>query len=149
MTTLHLGDERDTLKMLRETLCLAQTALLNDGMEASRGGGDQAILSQYEVAAERVGRIIEEIDRQRPLGADGTSIESPAATGPMTPAEHYVEAERLLAHAQAEAAKMGEYVVRFDQPAEVEQLRINLFLHDQTLAAAQVHATLAIELGAL
>jgi len=130
MTTLHLDDERDTLKMLRETLCLAQGAL------GLNGYGQQTDI-------DRVQRIIDEIDRQRPLGADGTSIESPAATRTMKPAEHYAEAERLMNHARAEADKMGGVVIPFDDPAEVEQLRINLFVHGQTLAAAQVHATLA------
>ena len=88
-TVLGLTDPRDTLKALRETLCLAQTALANDFQEATHGG-DLAdapgvianprpdtepwvieLCQDYVNATERIGRIIAEIDRQRPLGPDG------------------------------------------------------------------------------
>lgn len=57
ITELHLTDPRDTLKMLRETLCLAQGGLWSAHRPDSH--------------VERIGRIIAEIDRQRPLGSDG------------------------------------------------------------------------------
>lgn len=64
---LYLRDPRDTLKMLRETLAVAQSAInATVGMPASD--------AQTEWAAthvERLGRIIAEIDRLRPLGPDG------------------------------------------------------------------------------
>lgn len=60
-TELHLDDPRDTLKMLRETLCAAQSALLRSDT------GRQAA----NLHSDRLERIIAEIDRQRPLGADG------------------------------------------------------------------------------
>ena len=53
LTTLHLTD---SLKMLRETLAAVQNGA--------------AGVTRYEHAA-RIGRIIAEIDRQRPLGSDG------------------------------------------------------------------------------
>lgn len=49
-TELHLDD---SLKMLRETLCVAQSVL------------------RYAPDRDRVQRMIDEIDRQRPLGPDG------------------------------------------------------------------------------
>jgi hypothetical protein len=55
MTALHLTD---SLKMIRETLCVAQTGL---GLLPYETSGDSA----------RLGRVIAEIDRQRPLGPDG------------------------------------------------------------------------------
>lgn len=58
-SVLGLPDPRDTLKMLRETLAVAQGAV------GQLGGG------RIPEHAERLGRIIAEIDRQRPLGADG------------------------------------------------------------------------------
>lgn len=57
-TELRLTDQRDTLKMLRETLCLAQQYL------------DSSPVID-ETHGERIQRIINEIDRQRPLGPDG------------------------------------------------------------------------------
>lgn len=59
----------------------------------------------------------------------------------MTPAEHYAEAERLLAHAEAEIRSLPP--VHAGVPAEVEQMRVNLALHAASIATAQVHATLA------
>lgn len=58
-TVLYLDE---TLKMLRETCCVAQTAL-----DYSAAGG-----SRGEEHIERLQRVIAEIDRQRPLGVDGT-----------------------------------------------------------------------------
>lgn len=55
---LYLRDPRDTLKALRETLCIAQSAML----AMNRVPSD-------EIA--RLGRVIAEIDRLRPLGPDG------------------------------------------------------------------------------
>lgn len=52
MPELRLTDPRDSLKMLRETLCSVQ-----------RTAG--------ALHRDRIGRIINEIDRQRPLGPDG------------------------------------------------------------------------------
>jgi len=70
MPTLHLTDPRDTLKMLRETLCVAQTALGYLPYEDPRETGHR----------DRIGRIIAEIDRQRPLGPDGKHGERHTAT---------------------------------------------------------------------
>lgn len=58
--TLYLTDERDTLKMLRETLCEAQGAL-----------GEEGWNERAPDYIARLGRLIAEIDRQRPLGPDG------------------------------------------------------------------------------
>lgn len=54
---------KDSLKMLRETLCLAQHALL---LRGERLDGDR---TPAHVA--RLSRLIDDIDRQRPLGPDG------------------------------------------------------------------------------
>jgi len=59
MTDLHLSDHRDSLKMLRETMCLAQTAI------------GHAVGQRLDEHIARLGRVIAEIDRQRPLGVDG------------------------------------------------------------------------------
>lgn len=56
MSHLELSD---SLKMIRETLCVAQVAVW-------RGTGSRA-----EEHSQRLGRIIAEIDRQRPVGSDG------------------------------------------------------------------------------
>lgn len=57
MTTLELSD---SLKMIREALCVAQTAI------------NSHVPQRHRVAeAALIGRIIAEIDRQRPLGSDG------------------------------------------------------------------------------
>lgn len=61
-SVLVLTDPADTLKMLRETLCVAQIAM---GVEP---GEDIESLIRHR---ERIQRLIGEIDRQRPLGADG------------------------------------------------------------------------------
>lgn len=55
MATLYLSE--DSLKSLRETFCVAQSSL-----------GER---ERTKVHRERLGRIINEIDRQRPLGRDG------------------------------------------------------------------------------
>ena len=55
MATLYLSE--DSLKSLRETFCVAQTVL--------------TLASNARSHQERLGRIINEIDRQRPLGRDG------------------------------------------------------------------------------
>jgi hypothetical protein len=60
-TELRLEDPRDTLKAIRETLCIAQARIGNSGIDSHRIESDVA----------RIGRIIAEIDRQRPLGSDG------------------------------------------------------------------------------
>jgi len=60
LAVLELRDERDSLKMLRETLCAARAWLL----APLRSESDDR-------HAERIGRLIDEIDRQRPLGSDG------------------------------------------------------------------------------
>lgn len=57
MITLQL---EETLKMLRETLCVAQTAI-----------GQRTTDPRTGEHIERLGRVIAEIDRQRPLGPDG------------------------------------------------------------------------------
>jgi hypothetical protein len=60
--------EHDSLKMLRETLASAQSALLAQlpvpMSESARG-------VRIALDSERIGRLIAEIDRQRPLGPDG------------------------------------------------------------------------------
>lgn len=58
---LYLTDERDTLKALRETLCEAQSSVAFFVEAGAEDGGHVA----------RLGRLIAEIDRQRPLGPDG------------------------------------------------------------------------------
>lgn len=61
-TILYLNDSRDTLKMVRETLCIAQTAISRDVMSG---------VHWSESVTKRLQRMIDEIDRQRPLGTDG------------------------------------------------------------------------------
>lgn len=59
MTDIHCPD--DSLKMLRETLCVAQSALHHT-----------IIAAQRELEhCDRLQRLIDDIDRQRPLGPDG------------------------------------------------------------------------------
>lgn len=61
---VHLGE--DTLKMLRETLCVAQTVInyhtFDHAVDDNR--------KPEHIA--RLQRLIDDIDRQRPLGPDGT-----------------------------------------------------------------------------
>lgn len=61
---LYLNDDRDSFKMLRETLCRAESAItfLRD---------DRGEIETDEVDLARIGRLVAEIDRQRPLGPDG------------------------------------------------------------------------------
>lgn len=61
MSTLHAIDQRDTLKMLRETFCIAQSAIQHRPYDEARKPEHIARLS----------RLIDDIDRQRPLGSDG------------------------------------------------------------------------------
>lgn len=61
MSTLHAIDTRDTLKMLRETFCIAQSAIQHWPSDESRRPEHVA----------RLARLIDDIDRQRPLGSDG------------------------------------------------------------------------------
>jgi len=65
---LELRDERDSLKMLRETLASAQSALLAQ-LPVPMHEADRGV--RIAIDAERLGRLIAEIDRQRPLGPDG------------------------------------------------------------------------------
>lgn len=59
-TMIHAPRPADTLKMIRETLCVAQTHLnLHD------------VSSRRQEHSDRIGRLIADIDRQRPLGPDG------------------------------------------------------------------------------
>ena len=53
-------DPQDTLKMIRETLCAAQHAVLTERSPAN-----------VQRHADRLQRLIDGIDRQRPLGPDG------------------------------------------------------------------------------
>lgn len=61
MSTIHSDDSADTLKMLRETFCIAQSAIQHRPYDEDRKPGHVA----------RLGRLIDDIDRQRPLGSDG------------------------------------------------------------------------------
>lgn len=61
----------DSLKSVRESLCLAQTAL---------GDWSRAAFGQSVRASEVLGRLVEDIDRQRPLGPDGTHGDRYTAT---------------------------------------------------------------------
>lgn len=61
MSTISSDDPRDTLKMLRETLCVAETRIVNSPLDADRRPSHVA----------RIGRLIRNIDEQRPLGSDG------------------------------------------------------------------------------
>ncbi|PRX91960.1 hypothetical protein [Allonocardiopsis opalescens] len=51
----------DSPKMIRETLCVAQTRIGNSPLDPDR----------RREHVERLGRLIAECDRHRPLGADG------------------------------------------------------------------------------
>lgn len=62
-SVLMQTDPRDTLKMLRETLCRVEALY---GAVAH----PDIVLALADMA--RLARLIEEIDRQRPLGSDGT-----------------------------------------------------------------------------
>lgn len=58
---LFMTDPRDSLKMLRETFCVAQSAI----------GQLPVVVARNLDHLERLERLIAEIDRQRPLGKDG------------------------------------------------------------------------------
>jgi len=64
-TVLYLDD---TLKMLRETFCVAQTAIGQLGDPRRDDPQDRA---ERNADIDRLERVIAEIDRQRPLGPDG------------------------------------------------------------------------------
>jgi len=53
----------DSLKMIRETMCLAEHAL----HESARAGSSRPSQGDFD----RIRRILEDIDRQRPLGSNG------------------------------------------------------------------------------
>lgn len=74
MPDLNLTDDRDTLKMLRETLCVAASAL---GLGRS---GPPPGAAQRLGHIDRIQRVINEIDRQRPLGPDGKHGDRHTAT---------------------------------------------------------------------
>jgi hypothetical protein len=59
MATLHVRDEN--LKMLRETLCIAQARIVH----LTPGG------AKIDHHVELLGDLIREIDIHRPLGSDG------------------------------------------------------------------------------
>ena len=56
---MDLDISADGPKMVRETLCLAQSAVAHSGD------------SRAQEHVERLGRLIKECDRHRPLGQDG------------------------------------------------------------------------------
>lgn len=56
-----LNNLNDSLKMLRETLCVAASAVSNSPVGGSRSNEH----------IDRISRVISEIDRQRPLGSNG------------------------------------------------------------------------------
>ena len=60
-TVIHAPDPADTLKMIRETFCLAQSAINQWPSGEGRKPGHVA----------RLQRLIDDIDDQRPLGTDG------------------------------------------------------------------------------
>lgn len=60
-TVVYAPHPSDSLKMIRETLCLAQSAI-------NRWPADEDRKPQHIA---RLGRLIDNIDRQRPLGPDG------------------------------------------------------------------------------
>lgn len=84
--SLYLGAPQDTLKMLRETLCVAQTAIGVQFDESTRAPGH----------IDRLGRIIEEIDRQRPLGPDGKHGDRHTATCGCEPANHHQSKDEAI-----------------------------------------------------
>jgi len=57
---IFMQDPRDTLKMIRESLCVAQSAI-----------GQLPSPLDDKSHIDRLQRMINEIDRQRPLGPDG------------------------------------------------------------------------------
>ncbi|MDQ0376542.1 hypothetical protein [Amycolatopsis thermophila] len=61
-TVIQSAHPADTLKMIRETLCVAQAALTHGARAAGQRAAEHSA---------RLGRLIDDIDRQRPLGPDG------------------------------------------------------------------------------
>jgi hypothetical protein len=61
MTLAALWVDSTELKMLRESLCIAQSEVMS--------WRDEDVA---ESAVERIDKLIAEIDRHRPLGTDGT-----------------------------------------------------------------------------
>lgn len=64
----------------------------------------------------------------------------------MTPAEHYAEAERILAEVNEHAEKMDTQLMAIvdpESPSTMEAVRIAAKMTELGLAEAQVHATLA------
>lgn len=59
MTTIHSNHPADTLKAIRETLCIAQTAI------------SYGLANWSDLHNARIQRLIDDIDYQRPLGPDG------------------------------------------------------------------------------
>lgn len=57
MTILYLENSADTIKMVRETLCVAQSRVGNSSLDNSR---------KWE-HIDRLQRMIDECDRQRPF----------------------------------------------------------------------------------
>ena len=57
------------LKMLRETLALAQTAI--PAAVLIYDGDEESTRQQVRAHLERLGRLVDEIDRHRPLGPGG------------------------------------------------------------------------------
>lgn len=57
------------LKMLRETLALAQAAI--PAAVLTYDGDEESTRQQVRAHLERLGRLVDEIDRHRPLGPDG------------------------------------------------------------------------------
>lgn len=62
LVVLEVRDERDDFKMLRETLAQAQSLV-----DRHYPGTEP----EAQLHSERIGRLIAEIDRQRPLGTNG------------------------------------------------------------------------------
>jgi hypothetical protein len=62
LADLHSYIVPDHPKMLRETLCLAQTRILNSRYDDGR----------RQAHSDRLQRLIDECDRKRPLGPVGT-----------------------------------------------------------------------------
>ena len=63
MSTIHSSD---SLKAIRETLCLAEAALID---RADHGIDTEAIRWRH---LDHISNLLDDIDRQRPLGPDGT-----------------------------------------------------------------------------
>lgn len=61
MATIWSDDPRDTIKMLRETLCVAQARIGNSPLYTDR----------RDEHVRRIARLIASCDEQRPLGTDG------------------------------------------------------------------------------